>query len=80
MPKVTIEYYAELREQAAKDNESIELEHTDATQLYSDLKKQYGFHSDWQKLRLAINHELVNWEQALADGDVVVFIPKVAGG
>ncbi|NNM14389.1 MAG: MoaD/ThiS family protein [Gammaproteobacteria bacterium] len=80
MITVTVEYYAELREQAAKDTEVLKLEHSDATRLYTDLKQQYQFHSEWQKLRLAVNHELVNWDLSLVDGDVVVFIPKVAGG
>ena len=80
MIKLTIEYYAELREQAGKENEIIEIEHLDAMRLYTNLKARYHFHSDWQKLRLAVNHEITDWNKELTDGDVIVFIPKVAGG
>ena len=80
MTTITIEYFAELREQAGKNDETLELTYTDAKQLYSELKNKYAFHSEWQKLRVAINHEMSSWEQKLNDGDVVVFIPKVAGG
>ena len=80
MPKVTVEYFAELREQAGLAQEHIELSHNSAITLYTELKEKYSFHSDWQKLRVAINHELCDWEESLQDGDVLVFIPKVAGG
>ncbi len=31
-------------------------------------------------LRVAVNAEFGDWQQPLADGDAVVFIPPVAGG
>jgi molybdopterin converting factor small subunit len=31
-------------------------------------------------LRVAVNGEFGDWEQPLAEGDAVVFIPPVAGG
>lgn len=80
MITITIEYFAELREKSGKQTETIQLQHTDAKALYSSLKQEYDFHSDWQKLGIAINHEMANWDQVLQNGDVIVFIPKVAGG
>lgn len=80
MITITIEYFAELREKSGKQSESIQLQHTDAKALYSSLKQKYGFHSDWQKLGIAINHEMASWDQFLQNNDVIVFIPKVAGG
>ena len=80
MTNIKIEYFAELRERSGKSEEQINIPHQDSKKLYTHLKELYGFHSEWQKLRVAINHEIANWDQELIDGDVVVFIPKVAGG
>ncbi|WP_368886511.1 MoaD/ThiS family protein [Escherichia coli] len=29
---------------------------------------------------MAINHHITNWQTPLQDGDIVAFIPPVAGG
>ena len=78
--KVNIEYYAELREKSNKEKESISISHNNCKQLYTQLKKQYDFHLDWNQLGIAINHEIADWTQNLQEEDIVVFIPKVAGG
>ena len=80
MIKIKVEYFAELREQSGKQEETLEIPHSSAIKLYTDLKESYSFHSDWKKLRVAINHEICDWQQELHAEDLVVFIPKVAGG
>lgn len=80
MPKIKIEYFAELREKTNKAEDSFDIDHCDAKQLYNSLKETYDFHSSWEKLGIAINHEMADWNQILKDDDVIVFIPKVAGG
>jgi len=78
--KVEIQYFAELRQQAQRDNEILDISEPDAKVIYTRLQEKYGFHSDWHQLGLAVNHQMARWDHSLQNGDVIVFIPKVAGG
>lgn len=78
--RVTVQYYALLREQAGKRDESVDTTATTAAQLYAQLSERYPFTLPPELLRVAINNEFSDWHTPLADGDAVVFIPPVAGG
>lgn len=79
--KISIRYFAMLREQAARESEHREIaDQLQAGQLYSLLRTQYGFQLSQDIVKVAINDEFCDWWQILRDGDTVVFIPPVAGG
>jgi molybdopterin-guanine dinucleotide biosynthesis protein A len=78
--RVTVQYYALLREQAGKRDESVETTAATALELYAQLSRRYPFTLPPEVLRVAINNEFRDWLTPLADGDAVVFIPPVAGG
>lgn len=83
MPSVkTLEilYFASLAEQAGKDEEHIQFEGDSLSELYQHLKRQYGFTLPPEKLAVAINHEITHWQTAIHDGDIIAFVPPVAGG
>jgi molybdopterin synthase sulfur carrier subunit len=80
MTSLTVEYYAQLREQAGQGREAIESNADSLASLYAQLKQQYGFRLDTAQLRVAVNAEFSDWKQPLTEGSVVVFIPPVAGG
>ncbi|MDQ6646695.1 MAG: MoaD/ThiS family protein [Pseudomonadota bacterium] len=80
MTALTIEYYAQLREQAGQGRESIDSDADSLAALYAQLKQQHGFRLDTAQLRVAVDAEFVDWQQPLTEGSVVVFIPPVAGG
>ena len=79
---VTVRYFAMLREQSGCERESVSLDPSDANcrGLFDSLSRRYGFQLDQSVVKVAINDEFRDWDQGLADGDTVVFIPPVAGG
>jgi molybdopterin-guanine dinucleotide biosynthesis protein A len=78
--RLTVQYYAVLREQAGRREESLVTAARTARDLYRELAQRYPFSLDPTVLRVAINGEFGDWAAPLADGDSVVFIPPVAGG
>jgi molybdopterin-guanine dinucleotide biosynthesis protein A len=77
---IKVQYYALLREQAGRSDESLVTGARTPRELYEELKTRHPFSLAPQMLRVAVNAEFGDWSQTLADGDSVVFIPPVAGG
>ena len=78
--RVTVQYFALLREQAGRATESLVTAARTPRELYAELAGRYPFTLDAAVLRVAINSEFGDWGASLADGDAIVFIPPVAGG
>ena len=78
--RITVQYYALLREQAGRREEALVTVARTASELYAELAGRHPFSLDTAVLRVAINGEFGDWTAPLADGDSVVFIPPVAGG
>jgi molybdopterin-guanine dinucleotide biosynthesis protein A len=78
--KLTIRYFALLREQAGRSEETITSDAADARALYAELSTARGLKLSPEQLRVAINEAFADWSQPLAEGDTVVFLPPVAGG
>jgi molybdopterin-guanine dinucleotide biosynthesis protein A len=78
--RITVQYYAVLREQAGRSNEVLVTSAGTPRDLYDELKIRYPFSLAPEMLRVAVNAEFGEWTHPLADGDSVVFIPPVAGG
>jgi molybdopterin-guanine dinucleotide biosynthesis protein A len=78
--KIRVQYFALLREQAGRSDESLNTTARTPRELYDELRKRYPFSLAPEMLRVAVNTEFGDWSQALSDGDSVVFIPPVAGG
>jgi molybdenum cofactor guanylyltransferase len=77
---LTVQYFALLREQAGRREESLMSAARTPQELYAELAARYPFTLDPAMLRVAINGEFSEWTRSLRDGDAVVFIPPVAGG
>lgn len=77
---IRVQYYALLREQAGRSEESLETAARTPRELYQELQSRHPFSLAPEMLRVAVNAEFGEWTQTLADGDSVVFIPPVAGG
>jgi molybdopterin converting factor subunit 1 len=80
MTRVAVEYYAQLREQAGLGREQVDTPAADPAGLYAQLRDRHGFTLAQGQLKVAVNAAFADWDRALAEGDVVVFIPPVAGG
>jgi molybdopterin-guanine dinucleotide biosynthesis protein A len=75
-----IQYYALMREQAGRSEESVETSAATPADLYGELSARYGFTLAREQLKVAVNGEFSDWSRPLAAGDAIVFIPPVAGG
>jgi molybdopterin-guanine dinucleotide biosynthesis protein A len=78
--QLKVQYYALLREQAGRRDDTVETQARNPRELYEELRKRRGLSLSPDMLRVAVNSEFGSWTQPLQDGDTVVFIPPVAGG
>ncbi|MET0532651.1 MAG: NTP transferase domain-containing protein [Steroidobacter sp.] len=75
-----IQYYAILREQAGRSEETLDSTAATPAELYDELRKRHPFQLAATQLKVALNSEFSDWHTPLRHGDTVVFIPPVAGG
>ena len=78
--EVRVSYYALLRDEAGCAEERVVTAGATAGELYAELRERYRFSLPPQRLRVAVNGGFADWDTPLAPGDLVVFIPPVAGG
>ena len=77
---ITILYFAMLREQRGRDQETLITSAITAGALYDELCQRHGFTLTKAQVGVAVGDELVSWEAPLAPGDTVAFLPPVSGG
>ena len=80
MSRVTVLYFASLRDAAHVANETVETQAVDLGALYAELQARHGFTLARERLRVAVNGAFARWEDALSAGSEVAFIPPVSGG
>jgi molybdopterin-guanine dinucleotide biosynthesis protein A len=78
--QLTIHYFALMREQAGRTEETLETSAATPADLFAELTARYGFSLAREQLKVAVNSEFADWSRPLRAGDAVVFIPPVAGG
>jgi molybdopterin converting factor subunit 1 len=78
--QLKIQYYALMREQAGRSEESIDTVAATPADLFDELAARHGFTLSREQLKVAVNSEFCDWTHRLKVGDSVVFIPPVAGG
>ncbi|QCE33416.1 MoaD/ThiS family protein [Acetobacteraceae bacterium] len=78
--KVRVEYFAHLKELAAKTGETVEMPEAGLMALYEALKEKYHFPMPSSDIRVAVNDEFVAWDHQIQENDTIVFIPPVTGG
>ncbi len=72
--QIKVQYYAILREQAGRSEETVATAARTPRDLYAELQHRHPFSLGIENLRVAINAEFSDWSQPLAEGDAVVFI------
>lgn len=77
---IRIQYYAILREQAGRSDETLDTSAGTPAELYAELRQRHPFQLGPAQLKVALNSEFSDWQTPLKHGDIVVFIPPVAGG
>jgi molybdopterin converting factor subunit 1 len=78
--QLTIHYYALMREQAGRSQETVETHAATPADLYAELTARHPFTLSPGQLKVAVNNDFSDWSHPLVAGDSVVFIPPVAGG
>jgi MoaE-MoaD fusion protein len=80
--RVTALLFARLREQAGSDRFSLELASgATVADAYSELRRLHpGLEARREVVRAAVNQDFASWDDPLAEGDEVAFIPPVSGG
>jgi molybdopterin converting factor small subunit len=80
MIEITARYFAAFRERAGRESERFATGASTPRELYREVAGRHGFVDAAGRCKVAVNDELGDWDQALRDGDVVLFFPPVAGG
>ena len=78
--KIKVKYFASLREKAQKNEEELILTYSNSLELYLFLREKYQFSLNANEIKVAINGEYQDFQKELLAGDVITFIPPVAGG
>ncbi len=78
--KISVQYFAILREQRGVAEESLVTTAATAAALYEELRARHNFTLPANRVRAAVNDAFVAASAPLHEGDRVVFIPPVAGG
>ena len=80
MKKLTITYFAILRDLSGKSEEMIETKAETFEDLYLELKEKYNFTLAPNRVKAALNDEFIPMDKQVPTEGKVVFIPPVAGG
>lgn len=79
MSRVTVLYFASLRDAAGRDSEPVDCG-GDLRTLYEGLRERHGFALPAERLRVAVDGAFADWSRVPGDGSEVAFIPPVSGG
>jgi molybdopterin converting factor subunit 1 len=78
---ITARLFARLREQAGTDREQVDLAGATVADVYRTLRERHpALEPDLQLIRPARNESFAEWDELVAEGDEVAFIPPVSGG
>ncbi|MFC3717208.1 MoaD/ThiS family protein [Luteimonas soli] len=80
MARVTVLYFASLRDAAGVASETIDSGAADLRALYDALRERHGFVLPVDRLRVAVDGAFARWDDALEEGSEIAFVPPVSGG
>jgi len=78
--RVTVLYFASLRDAVGVATEPVETAASDLRALYDELRTRHGLPFSSRQLRVAVDGEFARWEDVPREGSEVAFIPPVSGG
>jgi len=80
MARVTLLYFASLRDAAGAPSETLDTTAANLGALYAQARERHGFALPLERLRVAVDGEFARWSDGVRDGAEVAFIPPVSGG
>ena len=80
MKNITVRFFAVFREAAGVELTTLETGSANAEDLFAEMTRLFPGLAPESAALVAINDEMVAWDQPIGDGDEVLFFPPVAGG
>jgi molybdopterin converting factor small subunit len=80
MKIITMQYFAQLSEEAKCAQETVQTQATTLTELFEQMRLRHSLSLPMQVLKPVSNDQLVAWNHVLSDGDIVSFLPPFSGG
>ncbi|MDH5834730.1 MoaD/ThiS family protein [Luteimonas kalidii] len=80
MARVTLLYFASLRDAAGTGSETLDTDAADCAGLYEQVRVRHGFALPRERMRVAVDGAFAGWDAAPRDGAEIAFIPPVSGG
>ena len=80
MKGITVRFFAVFREAAGVESKTLRTGSANAGELFSEMTRLFPGLAPEAAALVAINDEMVAWDQPIEDGDEVLFFPPVAGG
>ena len=80
MNQIKVRYFAAFREATGIESERVNTTANSAAELFSECKGRFDSLQAYSAAMVAINDEMSDWDDALENGDEVLFFPPVAGG
>lgn len=80
MKTITVRYFAMFREHAGRDEETLTLQVSTASDVFSATRARHGSTEPSGHCKVAINDVMADWDSPVNDGDTVLLFPPVAGG
>ena len=80
MKTITVRYFAMFRENAGIAEESLTADVSTAADVFAATRDRHGSAEPTGHCKVAINDKMAAWDAPVADGDVVLLFPPVAGG
>ena len=80
MKDVTVRFFAVFREAAGVESRTLDTGSANAQELFTEMTRLFPGLAVEAAALVAINDEIVAWDQPIEDGDEVLFFPPVAGG
>jgi molybdopterin synthase sulfur carrier subunit len=80
MTRLTLLYFAALRDAAGLPMETVETDAPSLRALYDQAQARHQLPFPSRQLRVAVDDAFASWEDAPREGSEVAFIPPVSGG
>lgn len=78
--RVTVLYFASLRDASRCASEVVVTDAHDLAALYAELRARHGFVLAPGRLRAAVDGAFAPWAAPVRDGAEIAFLPPVSGG
>ena len=80
MTRVTLLYFAALREAAGMATETVDTDAPTLRALYDEAQARHRLPFPSRQLRVAVDDAFAGWDDPPREGSEVAFIPPVSGG